>query len=280
MWTTHTNLNDWFDAWEDFRLSRGFASKNDLGETIFEEVQMRRIVNVDETNFSLDGSEGGHGGHPANIIMISNAARPGTGQSKSSMSSSLMLGSNAARESMPVHIMYASKAKDEANYQINPEWILGIPWVMGMFGHEEEESFPTTISVNPKGGTYARVLEQYLRHMLETLYPDASDTPSRHVLFKIDGGPGWLDIKSLAQLQARGCYLFPGVQNTMHVTPKTDRNYGQFKSLLRKYLQQIMNDLHANYRQQQQAQEHYWHSSLDWLREGITICTSVGLAFM
>jgi hypothetical protein len=193
-------------------------------------------VNVDETNFSLDGSVGGHGGLPANTIMISNAARPGTGQNKSSVSSSLMLGSNAAGESMPVHIMFASKAKDEANYQINPERILGIPRVTAMFGHEEEKSFPATISVNPKGGTDSRVLEQYLRCLIDTLYPDASDTPGCRVLFKTDGGPERLDIKSLAQLRARGCYLFPGVQNTMHVTQETDRNYGQFKSLLKKIL--------------------------------------------
>jgi hypothetical protein len=88
MWTTHTNLNDWCDSWEDFCLSHGFASKNELWETIFEEAQMHRIANVDETNFSLDGSEGGHGGCPANTIMISHTARPGTGQNKSSMSSS------------------------------------------------------------------------------------------------------------------------------------------------------------------------------------------------
>jgi hypothetical protein len=34
MWTTHTTLNDWFDSWEEFCLSHGFASKNELGEKI------------------------------------------------------------------------------------------------------------------------------------------------------------------------------------------------------------------------------------------------------
>jgi hypothetical protein len=90
---------------------------------------------------------------------------------------------------------------------------------------------------------------------MQTLYPTASDTPGSRVLFKIDGGPGRLDIKSLAQLRAKGCYLFPGVQNTTHVTQETDRNYGQFKSLLRKHLQQLMNDLHAKYRREQQVRE-------------------------
>ncbi len=112
MWTTHANLSDWFDAWEVFCVSQGFATKNSNGEVLFTEEQMRRIINVDETNFSLDGSDGGRGGRPANTITISNAARPGTGQNKSSISSSLMHGSNAAGESMPIHIMFASKTKD------------------------------------------------------------------------------------------------------------------------------------------------------------------------
>jgi hypothetical protein len=92
----------------------------------FEEAEMHHILNVDETNFSLVGSEGGHGDCPANTIMIAILLGQEQVKNKSSMSSSLMLGSNKAGESMHVHIMFASKAKDEANYQINPKWILGI----------------------------------------------------------------------------------------------------------------------------------------------------------
>ncbi len=51
----------------------------------------------------------------------------------------------------------------------------------------------------------------------------------------------------------KGCYLFPRVQNTIHATQEMDRNYGQLKSLLRKYLQQLMDDMHAKYKREQQA---------------------------
>ena len=156
---------------------------------------------------------------------------------------------------MPIHIMFASKAAEECNYAVNLEWILGFPSVIGQFGHTEEKSFTASTTVNTKGGTDARVLAQYLMHVLKKLYPNASDTPGNRVLFKIDGGPGRLDIKSLAELRVKGCYLFPGVQNTTHVTQETDQNYGKFKSLLRKYLQQLMNDLHMQYRRQQQQRE-------------------------
>jgi hypothetical protein len=71
------------------------------------------------------------------------------------------------------------------------------------------------------------------------------------VLFKIDGGPGRLDINSLAELRVRGIYLFPGIQNTTHVTQETDQNYGGFKSLLRKHIQQLLNDMFAKLSDQQ-----------------------------
>ncbi len=71
------------------------------------------------------------------------------------------------------------------------------------------------------------------------------------MLFKIDGGPGRLDIKSLAELRVRGIYLFPGVQNTTHIMQETDQNYSEFKSLHRKHIRQLLNDMFAKCREQQ-----------------------------
>jgi hypothetical protein len=98
MWTTFTNLMDWFDAWKAFVAAQGFATKVDDGESrleaIFTEEQQGRIINIDETIHSLNGSDGGHGGRPACSITIKHCSRPGTAQNKSSLSSSLMCGSN------------------------------------------------------------------------------------------------------------------------------------------------------------------------------------------
>lgn len=55
----------------------------------------------------------------------------------------------------------------------------------------------------------------------------------------------------LAQLRSLGVYLFPGVQNTTHVTQETDQNYGEFKSLLRKHIQVLLNEMFAKYQEQQ-----------------------------
>ena len=77
------------------------------------------------------------------------------------------------------------------------------------------------------------MLSQVLQSYVDRLYPDAADMPGKRVLIKIDGGPGRMDINSLAELRSRGIFLFPGVQNTTQLTQETDQNFGLFKSLLR-----------------------------------------------
>jgi hypothetical protein len=184
IWTTHTNLNDWFDSWEVFLVSQGFATEitgedGNEKEVIVSEDQKRRIINVDETNLSLDGSDGGRGGRPGCTITIKHCSRPGTAQNQSSVSSSLMCGSNAAGEAMPMHIMFSSDAKEEANFAVNASWIIDLPRVTGQFGHDEPKTFPSSVMTNEKGGTDARVLQQVLLHYIKMLYPDADDIPGK-----------------------------------------------------------------------------------------------------
>jgi hypothetical protein len=90
----------------------------DEKEIIFSEEQKRCIINIDETNLSLDGSDGGRGGRSACTITMKHCNRPGTAQNKTSLPSSLMCASNAAGEAMPLHIMFSSDAKEGENYPI------------------------------------------------------------------------------------------------------------------------------------------------------------------
>jgi len=57
-----------------FLTTQGFASEiiNESGakEIVFSEEQKRRIINIDETNLSLDGSDGGRGGRPSCTITV------------------------------------------------------------------------------------------------------------------------------------------------------------------------------------------------------------------
>ncbi|MFN9978749.1 MAG: hypothetical protein ACK53Y_02485, partial [bacterium] len=67
---------------------------------------------MDKTNCSLDGNGGGQGGWPATNVTVSRAIHPGTA-SKSKIASTLICGSNAADEALPLHIMFYLKTKDE-----------------------------------------------------------------------------------------------------------------------------------------------------------------------
>ncbi len=159
IWTTHTNLNDWFDSWEVFLVSQGFATEitgedGNGKEVIVSEDQKRRIINVNEANLSLDGSDGGRGGRPGCTITIKHCSRPGTAQNKS-----------------------------KANFAVNASWIIDLPQVTGQFGHDEPKTFPSSVTTNEKGGTDARVLQQVLLHYIKMLYPDADDIPGKRVLF-------------------------------------------------------------------------------------------------
>ncbi len=82
--------------------------------------------------------------------------------------------------------------------------------------------FPTHAIVNAKGGTDARVLKEILDTYVLELFPDAADDDDHRVIFKLDAGPGRLNILMLAELRCKGVYLFPGVQNTTHATQETD----------------------------------------------------------
>jgi hypothetical protein len=58
-------------------------------------------------------------------------------------------------------------------------------------GEKESCASPT---MNNKGGTDHCVMYQGISFNIERLYPDASDQPGKHMLVKIDGGPGRLDV--------------------------------------------------------------------------------------
>jgi hypothetical protein len=95
------------------------------------------------------------------------------------------------------------------------------------------------------------MLHQSLSCYTERLYPDVADLVGRHVLYKIDGGPGRLAEGMLADCRAHGVYLFLGVQNTTHVTQETDQNYGLFKSDICRNIHILTSDLVTDYNHRQ-----------------------------
>jgi hypothetical protein len=54
IWTTHTNLNDWFDSWVAFLVSQGFATEitneaENQKDVVVSEAKKHCIINVEES---------------------------------------------------------------------------------------------------------------------------------------------------------------------------------------------------------------------------------------
>jgi hypothetical protein len=58
------NLLAWFNNFKIFLIKFGFSGIGGDGEPIFDEEMKRRILNIDETEISLDGSKTRAGGRP------------------------------------------------------------------------------------------------------------------------------------------------------------------------------------------------------------------------
>ena len=235
-WTTYANLKLWFDVWEDSLLEFGFAVKED-GKLYISEESLARIINLDESCLSLDGSDGKRGGRPT--ISFHNPCLPDLGKcaSKSSVTATFIGGSNAKGEALPPHIQLSTSAKSDERQKFRVEMLEHLHNIVGNFGHETEQSFPVTIGMNEKGGMDDDQFAKYLLNLISAIFPDCADKRGRRVIINIDSGPGRTNVELLARLQMMGVYLYPGVPNTTSVSQETDRNYGVFKSIYRENIE-------------------------------------------
>ena len=106
--------------------------------------------------------------------------------------------------------------------------------------------WPTTCSLNEKGGMDNDEFEENILHNIVCLYPDACDVQGNRVIIKVDSGTGHLNMNLIARLCNLGFYLYPSVPNLTAVTQETDQNYGTFKSIFRQNLVSITNDCIAH----------------------------------
>jgi hypothetical protein len=112
----------------------GYISLGD-GKVFFTDDQKQLISNMDETKFSMDGSDGEIEGRPANSITIAGSTRYGTATDKSSLSTTLMCGSTGAGEPLPIHAMFSPEAQEE-NMVVDYRLIADFPRVQGRYGHD------------------------------------------------------------------------------------------------------------------------------------------------
>jgi len=241
-WTTYQNLTLWFDSWEAFLIDYGLATTSQTGELIIEETMKKRILNLDETCLSLDGSNGNQGGCPTVAYLNVRFPQLGKATSKSALTTTMISGSTTAGEPLPPHFQFQTSAQTDEAEGIRIEAMRYMLDVRGTFGHKSKQSFPISFGLNSKGGMDDQVFFEYLKKSIMKLFPDAAPVRGRWVVIKCDSSPGSLNPNLLAFLRFHGFILDPGVPNTTAVTQETDQSYGPFQSAVRTNLQLIINE--------------------------------------
>jgi len=238
-WTTHANLRAWFEQFKATLIDLGFArARNDRdideeGMVVFFPNQKRRIVNMDETDGSLDNTNGQRGGRKPMVFYAPDIGGGGTQANKSSYSPTIICGSNAAGEALPVHFQLKTSAKTQERERFNIEFMVHSQDINVRFGHDKVKSFPCSFGLNDKAGMNAEELEKYFYKTILPLFPDLEDVPRKRVIVKVDSGPGRMHLPMLASLRLKGLYVVPGLPNSTGKTQETDQNYGPFKTYYR-----------------------------------------------
>ena len=154
--------------------------------------------------------------------------RLGKATSKSAKTTTMITGSNAFGEALPVHFQFQTAATTDEGQRMRNEMLAWMQNVRGKFGCEEERFWACTFGMNAKGGMDDDEFEKYIVNSIVPLYPNARDRKGIRVVLKADSGPGRTNPKLLASLRHMGFILYPGVPNTTAVSQETDHNYGPF----------------------------------------------------
>ena len=95
-WTTAHDLNVWFSTWKETLIELGFCREkedhdtNTDGEVVFFYSMLRRIINIDETDGSINDATGQQGGRPPVVFTAPDVAGGATAANKTGHSSTIM----------------------------------------------------------------------------------------------------------------------------------------------------------------------------------------------
>jgi len=197
MWTTHANLKAWCNQFEHTVIELGFGRlKTDdddpsiEGSIVFFKGQRRRIVNLDETDGSLDNTNRQRGGRKPMVFYAPDIGGGGSQANKSGYSPTIICGSNAAGEALPPHFQLKTTAKTVSRERFNVGFLLHAQNANGKFGHNEVTSLPCTLGMNDRAGINAEELDKCFHKSMLPLYPDVADVAGSRVTVKVDSGPG------------------------------------------------------------------------------------------
>jgi hypothetical protein len=145
-WTTHDNLNQWFDDVKKDLVATGLVDDkavldengNVVSEVCFKCDSQRRIINMDEThhNLAITGDRGG----PRAVSYHNPSFQRGASRGvKSGRHVTGVYATNAEGEALPPFYIFDSTAKSDDNFRVKMDWLVGLPTVEGRFGCPSKE---------------------------------------------------------------------------------------------------------------------------------------------
>ena len=210
-WTTHDNLQQWFND----------AKNHDLSIT------------------------GDKGGSRSVVYHNPNYQRGYKRSVKAGRHVTGVYATNAAGEALPPMYIFDSGAKLEQNFRVKTTWLEGLPVIKGRFGCPELIEESSFFSVRSRGSMDDSLFIEYIEKVVLPLYPNISKTTEFDpvngkllrgpVILKVDSGPGRIvaseeSIAKRADFLEMGLYILMGLPNATSVQQEMDALYGAFKS--------------------------------------------------
>ncbi len=127
------------------------------------------------------------------------------------VSITLITGSTAAGEAIPLHFQFSAASKSKKTQQVNVNSIAFFPNVKGKSGTSDLKEWPMTIGMNEKGGMDEVEFRQYFLNSLVLLFPDSDDVNGERVIVKVDSGSGSLQEIFLAEARTLEFIVYPRI---------------------------------------------------------------------
>jgi hypothetical protein len=227
-WTTHDNLDQWFDDVKfDLLAAEMVVDEIELDENgdlvskvRFKPNVKRSIINMDEThhNLSITGDKGGSCSVTYHNPLLQRGANRGV---KSARHVTGAYATTAAGEVLPPFYIFDSSAKSEENFRVRVEWLAGLPTVSGRFGCPTfQEDLHSFYAVQPRGSMDESLLNQYIESVIVPLFPNMNKNTifdpvtgrlnQSPVILKLDAGPGRI-VSNMAILKKREVFYERGL---------------------------------------------------------------------
>lgn len=191
-WTTHQNLQQWFDDAKLDLIATGLCidqEVRDANGVLISELDFRsddvkrRILNMDETHHDL--SVTGDRGGPRSVMYHNPRFHRGSKRGvKSSRHVTGVYATSAAGECIPPMYIFDSGAKVEDNFRVKMQWLEGLPTVTGRFGCPTMIESASFYSVRTRGSMDDSLLNSYIDDVILPLYPNIA----KHASFDASTG--------------------------------------------------------------------------------------------